>query len=877
MISSCCFTSVVIIILGQIVDIDCSGLTNLILPKLAKDIPKRHLLRNYIIYRKPLSWNESQTFCKEKHGFLATFDHHEDANATIESIFKISKPPSANYITGVEKDEFGLDRKYWIGLTDQFTGTGNWLWTGKGKLLSYQSLWYSDQENQTDSTEEGNHEKHCVALGNPKYHLKDQRHTFIDQDCESKNYFICESATTSTTSTTTPKPVAKGRAIGGIGLETLRRKHKFEERPRNRHQNADGISAVDEKILRRKNNMEDNYYDPFLSAESVQLLTTVTTTIRTTTTTPRPSEVLMVEMKEIHRYPGFSDLFFNSESSSRERGTESHRTLKPTVDSLVMVTANSAVTGKPRTAVGIRKNFTKKLGATTVPTTAATNNLETPVTTTMAVENSRTTSATTMAVENSRTTSATTTVITGKLETNSTKTIVTEKSEPTSAIITLATEKAETTIATTVATEKSETTIATTVATERSKMTDTTTEVEKKSEASEATTMAHGHMQGRMVMHWNRTGFTTKMPITNPPVDGTMTDPIIRAENTAEPSSKSPALVSGRMAMAPKKTTETPVARVVPSVRITNVLNPKFATNRKAHVPIQHISHVRKSLELPPTLKWLSEAILHTHPEKRSTHRSNHWTTTTATPNESITEQIPNSTITATTPATLPKSLNVPQARGISSIHSPTLLHSHGNVQNFSENIFAAKSLPNTNATSGLKTITLQRGKVRQTQPEDGEESEMPETTPVWINKTFLTTTSKSPSAVAGRGISGRNPASAVFNDIKIAANPEDDFMELLSDDNELNDYSYKESGVGSIPSQRKLNSPINDPIEQLEKPYDTGVKVYASASGRKVLTNPLHYLTTELPSRFPAQADKRFTETLHESSFIDLIDSDEM
>jgi hypothetical protein len=153
---------------------------------------KMELVSPYSVYRKSLSWADAAIFCEKHEGHLATFVNIEDAKKVIEKIYAISEKVSSEYLSGAKTAEFGLDRRYWMALTDLVSGEGNWVWAGKGAPLTY-NLWYPGQPDHIDKN--GNYigrPEHCGALWNPIFHKGDRRHSFVDQECKRQYYFICE-------------------------------------------------------------------------------------------------------------------------------------------------------------------------------------------------------------------------------------------------------------------------------------------------------------------------------------------------------------------------------------------------------------------------------------------------------------------------------------------------------------------------------------------------------------------------------------------------------------------------------------------------------------------------------------------------------------
>ena len=140
-----------------------------------------------------LTWGDAQNYCEHHEGHLATFINIQDAQAVIDKIFEVSDKITTEYLSGAETAEFGLDRRYWIGLTDLVSGEGNWVWAGVGKPLTYHALWYPGQPDHIDK--QGKYigrPEHCVALWNPIFHKGDRKHSWVDQECNKLYYFICE-------------------------------------------------------------------------------------------------------------------------------------------------------------------------------------------------------------------------------------------------------------------------------------------------------------------------------------------------------------------------------------------------------------------------------------------------------------------------------------------------------------------------------------------------------------------------------------------------------------------------------------------------------------------------------------------------------------
>ncbi|ODM98293.1 Hepatic lectin [Orchesella cincta] len=142
------------------------------------------ILDDFIILRKRLTWIEAISECANQSKQLAALPTVQDAKLLVEEIRAISQAYYDNYSNNRKSHEFGMDRRYWIGLTDLIR-EGDWQWVGAGSDLDY-NFWYKDKPNHVS----GGKPKHCACLANPSYQLGDH-HQFIDDDCTKRYYAIC--------------------------------------------------------------------------------------------------------------------------------------------------------------------------------------------------------------------------------------------------------------------------------------------------------------------------------------------------------------------------------------------------------------------------------------------------------------------------------------------------------------------------------------------------------------------------------------------------------------------------------------------------------------------------------------------------------------
>ncbi|OXA64219.1 hypothetical protein Fcan01_00421 [Folsomia candida] len=148
-----------------------------------------------------MTWNDSLTFCSKCFGNFATFPTPKDAEKVRDLIYTVSHFSLA-YDNGSQKHEFGLDRRYWFGLTD-LGSEAEWKWVKKlGETEDmHDSKSYPWCTNQPDHFNSKRPE-HCVGFWNPIYHLdqvklgartgRRETHSFDDIECDVKMYFICE-------------------------------------------------------------------------------------------------------------------------------------------------------------------------------------------------------------------------------------------------------------------------------------------------------------------------------------------------------------------------------------------------------------------------------------------------------------------------------------------------------------------------------------------------------------------------------------------------------------------------------------------------------------------------------------------------------------
>ncbi|CAL8110694.1 unnamed protein product [Orchesella dallaii] len=146
---------------------------------------------NWVILRKNLTWGEASATCDKKYFRLAKLATKEKAEMLVDKIAEISEPFTDEYDKKNKEVEFGMDRRYWIGLTDQMQEK-KWYWThDDGNELTYSDFWYPNQPDHKLSEDGIKSREHCVTLWNPGYHEKD-KHSYNDEDCLGGHYAICD-------------------------------------------------------------------------------------------------------------------------------------------------------------------------------------------------------------------------------------------------------------------------------------------------------------------------------------------------------------------------------------------------------------------------------------------------------------------------------------------------------------------------------------------------------------------------------------------------------------------------------------------------------------------------------------------------------------
>ncbi|CAL8110696.1 unnamed protein product [Orchesella dallaii] len=149
------------------------------------------MLENWIIVRKSMTWGDAAMYCNEKYFRLTVLPALDNAKGLIDKIKTLSKPYDPGYDKLYKEVEFGMDRRYWIGLTDLME-EGKWTWIQDGTELAYE-LWYPKQPDHKMADGATKSLEHCVSLWNPGYNNKDS-HSFNDEDCKNKYYPICDAA-----------------------------------------------------------------------------------------------------------------------------------------------------------------------------------------------------------------------------------------------------------------------------------------------------------------------------------------------------------------------------------------------------------------------------------------------------------------------------------------------------------------------------------------------------------------------------------------------------------------------------------------------------------------------------------------------------------
>lgn len=100
------------------------------------------------------------SLCEDKKLRLATLSKINDAHALATAIKAVSKP----WVNAKQElqTEFGMSRRYWIGLTD-VGSEGEWVWAQEGTILGFSGMWaYGQPEHLRLKTR--NYTEHCVTL-----------------------------------------------------------------------------------------------------------------------------------------------------------------------------------------------------------------------------------------------------------------------------------------------------------------------------------------------------------------------------------------------------------------------------------------------------------------------------------------------------------------------------------------------------------------------------------------------------------------------------------------------------------------------------------------------------------------------------------------
>ncbi|CAL8139408.1 unnamed protein product [Orchesella dallaii] len=96
------------------------------------EVPVKELAgTNWVILRKSMTWEEAYWNCEVKYFRLVMLPTLEKAEELSRNIADISEPYTPEYMKKRHEVEFGMDRRYWTGLTDQLK-EGKWLWAHNG-------------------------------------------------------------------------------------------------------------------------------------------------------------------------------------------------------------------------------------------------------------------------------------------------------------------------------------------------------------------------------------------------------------------------------------------------------------------------------------------------------------------------------------------------------------------------------------------------------------------------------------------------------------------------------------------------------------------------------------------------------------------------
>ncbi|CAL8126077.1 unnamed protein product [Orchesella dallaii] len=148
-----------------------------------------------------MTWLEAHVACEQYCSELAYLDSTDEAKKValeIKGLMKQLNYVPDDYLTpaGEKKYEYGLDRRYWIGLND-LDKEGTWMWTGKNRTLDY-DFWYPKQpDHNNNPLSNGKYNtigEHCVVFWYPTFYTKSDTEfpTWNDEPCDNKHYAICD-------------------------------------------------------------------------------------------------------------------------------------------------------------------------------------------------------------------------------------------------------------------------------------------------------------------------------------------------------------------------------------------------------------------------------------------------------------------------------------------------------------------------------------------------------------------------------------------------------------------------------------------------------------------------------------------------------------
>ncbi|ODN00705.1 Perlucin [Orchesella cincta] len=147
-----------------------------------------------------MTWGDAHAACEMFCSALAYVEKVEEAKKlgrALKDLMKDHNFVPDDYLTPAaeKKYEYGLDRRYWIGLSDIDT-EGTWMWVGKNIKLNY-DLWYPAQpDHLPNGTKKPNTVlEHCVVYWYPVFYakIKEDFPTWNDEPCTNKHYAICDS------------------------------------------------------------------------------------------------------------------------------------------------------------------------------------------------------------------------------------------------------------------------------------------------------------------------------------------------------------------------------------------------------------------------------------------------------------------------------------------------------------------------------------------------------------------------------------------------------------------------------------------------------------------------------------------------------------